>query len=267
MDSAFDLLADNFVRARKPNVAGVIASAHALEPGGRFKRRRFLPWNVADDEGKLVLIGPGGDLDFKAEDGDALELALSGAPVQRRRSALRQARPSWSAPSGRRASSSASPSSSPTDSPRGLERAGRPARPPLNLRASLRPPLEFDHLPPAAAAAGRSEFAPGSLSVTPVPRPLPAGSELGPLSESVQARRPRTLAVAGAVARIVVGQAGAVGRVRIRSGVGIGDLERRRPAAERGERAAADHGAADHPRHERSAAQLDADSSSNSPSP
>jgi hypothetical protein len=80
MDSAFDLLADNFVRARKPNVAGVIASAHILAPGGRFKRRRFLPWNVADDEGKLVLIGPGGDLDFKTEDGDALELALSGAP-------------------------------------------------------------------------------------------------------------------------------------------------------------------------------------------
>jgi len=27
-----------------------------------------------------VLIGPGGDLDFKAEDGDALDVALSGAP-------------------------------------------------------------------------------------------------------------------------------------------------------------------------------------------
>src|SRR5688500_12492091 len=80
MDNAFDLLADNFVRARKPNVAGVIATAHASKPGDRFKRRRFVPWNVADDEGKLVLIGPGGDLDFRAEDGDALERALSGAP-------------------------------------------------------------------------------------------------------------------------------------------------------------------------------------------
>ena len=80
MDNAFDLLADNFVRARKPNVSGVIAGAHALKPGDRFKRRRFVPWNVADDEGKLVLIGPGGDLDFKADDGDALEIALSGAP-------------------------------------------------------------------------------------------------------------------------------------------------------------------------------------------
>jgi bifunctional lysine-specific demethylase and histidyl-hydroxylase NO66 len=80
MDNAFDLLADNFVRARRPNVSGVIATAHAAKPGDRFRRRRFVPWNVADDEGKLVLIGPGGDLDFRAEDGDALEIALSGAP-------------------------------------------------------------------------------------------------------------------------------------------------------------------------------------------
>ena len=80
MDSAFDLLADNFVRARKPNVAGVIAAAHEVRPGERFKRRRFVPWNVADDEGKIVLVAPGGDLEFKGEDGDALEIALSGAP-------------------------------------------------------------------------------------------------------------------------------------------------------------------------------------------
>jgi bifunctional lysine-specific demethylase and histidyl-hydroxylase NO66 len=79
MDSAFDLLADNFLRARRPNTAGVIASAQSVKPGDRFRRRRFVPWNVADDDGKLVLIGPGGDLDFKAEDGDALDVALSGA--------------------------------------------------------------------------------------------------------------------------------------------------------------------------------------------
>ena len=80
MDSAFDLLADNFVRGRKPNVAGVVASAHKLKNEDRFRRRRFVPWNVADDEGKLVLIGPGGDLEFTPEDGDALDVALSGAP-------------------------------------------------------------------------------------------------------------------------------------------------------------------------------------------
>jgi len=81
MDGAFDLLADNFVRGRRPNVSGVIsASVSGPQAGDRFRRRRFVPWNVADDEGKLVLIGPGGDLDFEAEEGDALDVALSGAP-------------------------------------------------------------------------------------------------------------------------------------------------------------------------------------------
>jgi lysine-specific demethylase/histidyl-hydroxylase NO66 len=78
MDSAFDLLADNFIRARRPNVSGVVAFAQALAAGDRFRRRRFVPWNVADDEGKLILIGPGGDLEFNEADGDALDVALSG---------------------------------------------------------------------------------------------------------------------------------------------------------------------------------------------
>ena len=82
MDGAFDLLADNFLRGRRPNVAGVVANAHRVTPEDRFRRRRFVPWNVADDDGKIVLIGPGGDLDFKAEDGDALDAALSGAPFR-----------------------------------------------------------------------------------------------------------------------------------------------------------------------------------------
>jgi ribosomal protein L16 Arg81 hydroxylase len=80
MDSAFDLLADNFVRGRRPNVSGVISAAvSGPQEGDRYRRRRFVPWNVADDEGKLVLIGPGGDLSFEAEEGDALDVALSGA--------------------------------------------------------------------------------------------------------------------------------------------------------------------------------------------
>jgi hypothetical protein len=78
MDSAFDLLADNFLRGRRPNVSGVISSSAATKPDDRYRRRRFVPWNVADDEGKLILIGPGGDLEFKEDDGDALDIALSG---------------------------------------------------------------------------------------------------------------------------------------------------------------------------------------------
>lgn len=81
MDGAFDLLADNFMRARRPNMSGVIAAAQTpIVETTRFRRRRFVPWNVADDDGRIALIGPGGDLDFAAEDGDALESALSGAP-------------------------------------------------------------------------------------------------------------------------------------------------------------------------------------------
>ena len=66
MDGAFDLLADNFMRGRRPNVAGRDRGGRRdPREGDRYRRRRFVPWNVADDEGKLVLIGPGGDLDFK----------------------------------------------------------------------------------------------------------------------------------------------------------------------------------------------------------
>ena len=91
MDSAFDLLADNFIRARRPNISGVVASAQALSAGDRFRRRRFVPWNVADDEGKLILIGPGGDLELNAADGDALDIVLSGERVHRGGSAGRGA--------------------------------------------------------------------------------------------------------------------------------------------------------------------------------
>lgn len=81
MDGAFDLMADNFLRARQPNVSGIIAASRApAKESDRYRRRRFVPWNVADDEGKLALVGPGGDLSFAAEDGDALDVALSGAP-------------------------------------------------------------------------------------------------------------------------------------------------------------------------------------------
>jgi lysine-specific demethylase/histidyl-hydroxylase NO66 len=81
MDSAFDLMADNFIRSRRPNLAGVIMQHPPVpQPGDRFRRRRFVPWNPAEDEGALVIVGPGGDMQFKEEDGDALDIALSGSP-------------------------------------------------------------------------------------------------------------------------------------------------------------------------------------------
>jgi bifunctional lysine-specific demethylase and histidyl-hydroxylase NO66 len=81
MDAAFDLMADNFLRDRRPNLAGIIkAGADVPREGELYRMRRLAPWNVADDDGQIVLIGPGGDLNFKEGDGDALDVALSGRP-------------------------------------------------------------------------------------------------------------------------------------------------------------------------------------------
>lgn len=80
MDGAFDLMADNFIRDRRPKLSGIVAGTPAVpRDGDRFRLRRLVPWSVADDEGDLMLIGPGGDLPFEEADGDALDVALSGA--------------------------------------------------------------------------------------------------------------------------------------------------------------------------------------------
>ena len=79
MDNAFDLMADEFLRLRRPNLAGVILGTPDVpREGDRFRKRPLVPWQVADDEGKLALIGPGGDIFFDDDDGDALDVALSG---------------------------------------------------------------------------------------------------------------------------------------------------------------------------------------------
>ena len=79
MDSAFDLMADNFIRDRRPKLAGVIAATpNVPREGDLYRRRRLVPWQLAEDEDKLALVGPGGDLNFESEDGDAIEQALSG---------------------------------------------------------------------------------------------------------------------------------------------------------------------------------------------
>ena len=79
MDGAFDLMAHNFLRERRPKVARVIAGGAGVPADtDLFRRRRLVLWQLADDAGKLALIGPGGDLHFDDGDGEALELALSG---------------------------------------------------------------------------------------------------------------------------------------------------------------------------------------------
>jgi bifunctional lysine-specific demethylase and histidyl-hydroxylase NO66 len=79
MDGAFDLMVDQFLRSRRPNLAGTIAGGPVPGEGDRFRLRPLVPWNLAEDEGGPVLVGPGGDLRFATEDCIALEIALSGA--------------------------------------------------------------------------------------------------------------------------------------------------------------------------------------------
>jgi ribosomal protein L16 Arg81 hydroxylase len=78
-DAALDLMIDGFIRSRIPDTAGAIAeAARPIAADDLFRIRPFTPWRLAEDGDKLVVIAPGGDVDFKASDAAALERALSG---------------------------------------------------------------------------------------------------------------------------------------------------------------------------------------------
>jgi hypothetical protein len=80
-EQVLDRLALDFLRERRPQVAGVIAGgAASLQAGGLFRIRPLLCCRLADDDGQLALIGPGTDLHFDRGDAEALTRALSGAP-------------------------------------------------------------------------------------------------------------------------------------------------------------------------------------------
>ena len=81
MDSAFELMVDSFIRSRDPDVAGAITAGGApLDPAQRFVVRTDAPWRLAEDGDDLVLIAPGGDLNFKPEEIAAARRAMSGEP-------------------------------------------------------------------------------------------------------------------------------------------------------------------------------------------
>ena len=83
LDASLDLMIDNFIRSRVPDTSGaVVDAARAVKPKDRFQARAFTPWRLADDGDVLVLIAPGGDIDFKPEDRDTLERALTGGPFK-----------------------------------------------------------------------------------------------------------------------------------------------------------------------------------------
>ncbi len=81
MDAAFDLSVDNFIRSRAPDTRGAILDVgRELNGVDRFRRRKFVPFRLAEDGEKLVVIAAGGDVDFEPTDRPALERALSGEP-------------------------------------------------------------------------------------------------------------------------------------------------------------------------------------------
>ncbi len=81
MDAAMDLSVDNWIRSRAPNTRGAIVDvSRELTPEDRFTARRFIPWRMAEDGDKLVVIAAGGDVDFGPDDRLALDRALSGEP-------------------------------------------------------------------------------------------------------------------------------------------------------------------------------------------
>jgi bifunctional lysine-specific demethylase and histidyl-hydroxylase NO66 len=79
LDPALDLLADNFIRSRAAdNRFAVRDAAKPVLASDGFRAHRQTPHRIAEDGDKLVLIAPGGDLDFPPERRAALERALSG---------------------------------------------------------------------------------------------------------------------------------------------------------------------------------------------
>lgn len=79
LDPALDLLADNFIRSRAAdNRFAVRDAAKPVAMSDRFQAQPHTPHRIADDGDKLVLIAPGGDLDFAPDRRAALEKALSG---------------------------------------------------------------------------------------------------------------------------------------------------------------------------------------------
>lgn len=78
IDGALDLLIEQFIRSREPDVLG--AAAGASRPLGRRYQARPSLWRLLDEDGGLRLIAPGGDLTFKRAPRAVIERALCGDP-------------------------------------------------------------------------------------------------------------------------------------------------------------------------------------------
>lgn len=78
MDDALDLLAEQFIRSREPDILGAVEGGS--RPAALRYRARSSLWLLLDEDGGLRLIAPGGDLTFSRAPRSVIERALGGDP-------------------------------------------------------------------------------------------------------------------------------------------------------------------------------------------
>ena len=86
LDPALDLNIDTFIRSRPADNRFAVRDANrAIAADERFRANPYAPFRIAEDGDKLVVIAPGGELDFTPDARPVLERALNGetfAPAQ-----------------------------------------------------------------------------------------------------------------------------------------------------------------------------------------
>jgi ribosomal protein L16 Arg81 hydroxylase len=79
LDPALDLIADTFIRSRAADNRGAVRDASKpADASDKFQAKPHVPFHIAEDGDKLVLIAPGGELDFTTAQRPALDRALNG---------------------------------------------------------------------------------------------------------------------------------------------------------------------------------------------
>lgn len=80
LDNAFQLMVDAHIRSREPDIAGSVIAGGKPVPAGPWRLKATAPWRLAEDGDILVLIAPGGDVTFKADEAEAARRAMNGTP-------------------------------------------------------------------------------------------------------------------------------------------------------------------------------------------
>ena len=83
LDPALDLMTDTFIRSRAAsNRYAVRDASKAIKPADAFVLQQRSPFRIAEDGDNIVVIGPGGESTFAANERPALERALNGQPFK-----------------------------------------------------------------------------------------------------------------------------------------------------------------------------------------